>query len=86
MDLVVSLRQGDESASLLVDLVEEAEAPFWEALEKKPKMLLCCLPAVDADDMVFVFLAAAGVFGWDMSPILEVLSVFEILILRNMSE
>lgn len=58
---VVSLRHGDEStADLAVDDGGAGEL-FWGALEKKPRMLFCCLPPVD--DMELVFLASEGVLG-----------------------
>lgn len=62
---VVSLRHGDEAAT--ADLVAEdggAGELFWGALEKKPRMLFCCLLPVD--DTELVFLASEGVLGVDL--------------------
>lgn len=63
MDLVVSLRHGDESLPFLFGIGLEVEGLAWlltaDDLEKKPRILLC-LPV---DEAMATFLEGAGVLA-----------------------
>lgn len=55
---------------VLVDLADDGGSPFWGVLEKKPKMLCCCLPEAEPDELDFF--ASDGVLGLAFSPIFRV--------------